>query len=255
MGRAGYRTVVATDRHRTRCAGSTTSTRTSSSSTSSLPGLDGWQIIERIREFSRIPILMVTARSSEADKIRGLKLGADDYITKPLSFPELTARVEAALRRAATADPGAPAPAAASRPRRRPRRPPGPPARRGGPPDADRVPPARLSRRARRAARHASPGPRRGLGRRLRRRRPPAADDDPQPAPEARCGRARRVLHRDRVRARLPTHRRRPPDPVTTRAKPTVVAVERDASSPRWPHRLAIGGPGSRNASRPSARS
>ena len=56
---------------------------------SSLPGLDGWQVIERIREFSRVPILMVTARSSEADKIRGLKLGADDYITKPLSFPEL----------------------------------------------------------------------------------------------------------------------------------------------------------------------
>ena len=49
-----------------------------------LPGLDGWQVIERIREFSRVPILMVTARSSEADKIRGLKLGADDYITKPL---------------------------------------------------------------------------------------------------------------------------------------------------------------------------
>ncbi len=73
-----------------------------------LPGLDGWQIIERIREFSRIPILMVTARSSEADKIRGLKLGADDYITKPLSFPELTARVEAALRRAATATPERP---------------------------------------------------------------------------------------------------------------------------------------------------
>ena len=70
-----------------------------------LPGLDGWRIIERIREFSRIPILLVTARSSEADKIRGLKLGADDYITKPLSFPELTARVEAALRRAATATP------------------------------------------------------------------------------------------------------------------------------------------------------
>jgi DNA-binding response OmpR family regulator len=73
-----------------------------------LPGLDGWQIIERVREFSRIPILMVTARSSEADKIRGLKLGADDYITKPLSFPELTARVEAALRRAATAKPDRP---------------------------------------------------------------------------------------------------------------------------------------------------
>jgi two-component system KDP operon response regulator KdpE len=70
-----------------------------------LPGLDGWQLIERIREFSRVPILMVTARGSEADRIRGLKLGADDYITKPLSLPELTARVEAALRRAGTSAP------------------------------------------------------------------------------------------------------------------------------------------------------
>ena len=73
-----------------------------------LPGLDGWQVIERIREFSRVPILIVTARSSEADKVRGLKLGADDYITKPLSFPELLARVEAALRRAATPSPERP---------------------------------------------------------------------------------------------------------------------------------------------------
>jgi DNA-binding response OmpR family regulator len=74
----------------------------------SLPGLDGWQIVERVREFSRIPIILVTARSSETDKIRGLKLGADDYITKPLSFPELIARVEAALRRASTANPDRP---------------------------------------------------------------------------------------------------------------------------------------------------
>jgi len=73
-----------------------------------LPGLDGWQVIERIREFSRVPILIVTARSAEADKVRGLKLGADDYITKPLSFPELLARVEAALRRAATPSPERP---------------------------------------------------------------------------------------------------------------------------------------------------
>jgi len=73
-----------------------------------LPGLDGWQVIERIREFSRVPIILVTARSSEADKIHGLKLGADDYITKPLSFPELLARVEAALRRAATPSPERP---------------------------------------------------------------------------------------------------------------------------------------------------
>jgi len=70
-----------------------------------LPGLDGWQLLERLREFSRVPIIMVTARGSEAEKVRGLKLGADDYITKPLSFPELMARVEAALRRAATSAP------------------------------------------------------------------------------------------------------------------------------------------------------
>jgi two-component system KDP operon response regulator KdpE len=74
----------------------------------SLPGLDGWQVLERVREFSRVPILLVTARSSEADKVRGLKLGADDYMTKPISFPELMARVEAALRRAATATPERP---------------------------------------------------------------------------------------------------------------------------------------------------
>ena len=73
-----------------------------------LPGLDGWAIVERIREFSRVPILLVTARSAEADRIRGLKLGADDYVTKPLSFPELMARVEAALRRAATLAPDRP---------------------------------------------------------------------------------------------------------------------------------------------------
>jgi two-component system KDP operon response regulator KdpE len=73
-----------------------------------IPVLDGWQVAERIREFSRVPIIMATARSSEADKIRGLKLGADDYITKPLSFPELLARIEAALRRAATPAPERP---------------------------------------------------------------------------------------------------------------------------------------------------
>jgi DNA-binding response OmpR family regulator len=104
MGRAGYRTVLARtgpealrrfyDEHPDLVILDV-----------ALPEIDGWRIIERVREFSRIPILMVTARSSEADKIRGLKLGADDYITKPLSFPELTARVEAALRRAATATP------------------------------------------------------------------------------------------------------------------------------------------------------
>jgi DNA-binding response OmpR family regulator len=66
----------------------------------SLPKVDGWELVERMRSASQVPILMVTARGSEADKIRGLGAGADDYITKPFSFPELIARIEAALRRA-----------------------------------------------------------------------------------------------------------------------------------------------------------
>jgi two-component system, OmpR family, KDP operon response regulator KdpE len=66
----------------------------------SLPRVDGWHVIERVRESSLVPIIVVTARGSEADKVRGLAAGADDYVTKPLSFPELVARVAAALRRA-----------------------------------------------------------------------------------------------------------------------------------------------------------
>lgn len=64
-----------------------------------LPGLDGWTICERIREVSDVPIVIVTARGSEADRVRGLEIGADDYIVKPFSFRELMARVDAALRR------------------------------------------------------------------------------------------------------------------------------------------------------------
>jgi len=67
----------------------------------SLPRLNGWQVIERMRASSLVPILLVTARDAEQDKIRGLGAGADDYVTKPLSFPELMARIEAVLRRTA----------------------------------------------------------------------------------------------------------------------------------------------------------
>jgi DNA-binding response OmpR family regulator len=69
-----------------------------------LPGMDGWQVLDRMRATSHVPILLVTARGTEAEKIHGLSLGADDYITKPLSFPELMARIEAALRRTHPAD-------------------------------------------------------------------------------------------------------------------------------------------------------
>ena len=64
-----------------------------------LPGVDGFEICRRVREEKEIPILMVTARKDEIDKIRGLGLGADDYITKPFSPSELVARVKAHIAR------------------------------------------------------------------------------------------------------------------------------------------------------------
>ena len=64
-----------------------------------LPGVDGYELCRRIREFSATPIIMLTAKVEDADKIKGLKLGADDYLTKPFSVPELLARIEAVLRR------------------------------------------------------------------------------------------------------------------------------------------------------------
>jgi DNA-binding response OmpR family regulator len=66
-----------------------------------LPDLDGEEVCVRLRERSSVPILMLTARSAEADRIRGLELGADDYLVKPYSPRELVARVRAHLRRAA----------------------------------------------------------------------------------------------------------------------------------------------------------
>jgi DNA-binding response OmpR family regulator len=65
----------------------------------SMPGLDGWEVLTRIRELSDVPVLMLTARAGELEKVRGLRAGADDYVTKPFGRQELLARVEAALRR------------------------------------------------------------------------------------------------------------------------------------------------------------
>jgi len=64
-----------------------------------LPDLDGWQVLERLREMSDVPVLILTARSLEAEKVRGLHSGADDYVTKPFGREELAARVHALLRR------------------------------------------------------------------------------------------------------------------------------------------------------------
>ena len=65
-----------------------------------LPGIDGLELTRRIRRVSDVPILLLTARSGEADKVLGFELGADDYLTKPFSPGELVARVRALLRRA-----------------------------------------------------------------------------------------------------------------------------------------------------------
>lgn len=65
-----------------------------------MPRLDGFAVCQRVREFSSLPIIMVTARGQDQDKVRGLDLGADDYLTKPFSVDELLARVRAVLRRA-----------------------------------------------------------------------------------------------------------------------------------------------------------
>jgi DNA-binding response OmpR family regulator len=64
-----------------------------------MPGLDGYQTLERIRDLSDVPVLMLTARVQELEKVRGLSLGADDYVSKPFGRQELLARVHALLRR------------------------------------------------------------------------------------------------------------------------------------------------------------
>ena len=66
-----------------------------------LPKLDGFQVCQQIREFSNMPIIMLTAKGDDMDKILGLEYGADDYITKPFEMKEVLARIEAVLRRAA----------------------------------------------------------------------------------------------------------------------------------------------------------
>lgn len=68
-----------------------------------LPALDGWQVLARIRVMSDVPVLMLTARDSEFDKVRGLRGGADDYVTKPFGRHELLARIATLLRRAPAA--------------------------------------------------------------------------------------------------------------------------------------------------------
>jgi two-component system KDP operon response regulator KdpE len=64
-----------------------------------MPRMNGWETCKRIRQYSDVPIIMLTALGQETDKVRGLEMGADDFVTKPFSLAELIARVRAALRR------------------------------------------------------------------------------------------------------------------------------------------------------------
>jgi two-component system KDP operon response regulator KdpE len=65
-----------------------------------MPAMDGWEVCKRLRENSTVPIIMLTAKGKEFDKLRGFRLGVDDYVTKPFSFAELVARIGAVLARA-----------------------------------------------------------------------------------------------------------------------------------------------------------
>ncbi|NLH07162.1 MAG: response regulator transcription factor [Chloroflexi bacterium] len=67
-----------------------------------MPQLDGFEVLRMLREFSSVPVIMLTAKGEEEDKVRGLELGADDYVTKPFGARELISRVKAVLRRTHT---------------------------------------------------------------------------------------------------------------------------------------------------------
>jgi two-component system KDP operon response regulator KdpE len=69
-----------------------------------MPGMDGFDVLQKIREFSSVPVIMLTAKDQDVDVVKGLSLGADDYVKKPFSVHELLARVEAVLRRASPSE-------------------------------------------------------------------------------------------------------------------------------------------------------
>jgi DNA-binding response OmpR family regulator len=73
-----------------------------------LPKMDGWEVCRRIRRFSQVPVIMLTARGEEIDRVAGLTMGADDYVVKPFSPRELVARIQAVLRRSEACESGEP---------------------------------------------------------------------------------------------------------------------------------------------------
>ena len=169
-----------------------------------LPGMSGTDVCKELRTRSAVPVIMVTARDSEIDKVVGLELGADDYVTKPYSARELIARVRAVLRRGGEpADDGTPGVLAA-----------GPvrmdverhvvsvngTARRAA---AEGVRPPGVPAAQRRPGAHPRPADRPGVGRRLRRRHQDARRARQAAAGQGRGRPGRAQAPRDRARARL----------------------------------------------------
>ena len=167
-------------------------TPTSSSSTSACPGIDGIEVIRGLRGWTQVPIIVLSVREAEADKVAALDAGADDYVTKPFGMDELLARLRAALRRAAPGRGGgrgrdrptspSTSPPSGSRPRRR-----------RGAPDPDRVAPRRGARPQRGQARHPAPAAPGGVGAAVRDgdELPPRLHGPDPPQARARPGQAR----------------------------------------------------------------
>ena len=167
-----------------------------------LPDIDGIEVCRRLREWSDMPILVLSAVGEEEEKVRALEAGADDYVTKPFGARELVARLQAALRRAG-GGPDEPAirvdglevdlvGAHGARQRL------------GGPPDADRVRPAAHARPQPRAADDPPRAAGRGLGPAVRVRHADPAHAHRQPAAQDRAGGRGPALHPHRPRRRLP---------------------------------------------------
>ena len=197
-----------------------------------LPGLDGLEVCRRIREFSDCYVVMVTARDDELDRVLGLTVGADDYVTKPFSPRELAARIKA-MRRRPRAGRG-PAAAELRRAGRRPGGAGGPAARADRRADQDRArhPRAPQQRAPPHLRARAAHGHR--LGERLGRGRPRHRRPPRQPAQEARGERVRPADDPHRARASATGSSRRPPR--TRRPRPG-----RPERAPRAP-RGAVGG-------------
>ena len=192
-----------------------------------LPGLPGTEVCRALRSRSNVPIIMLTAKDGEIDKVVGLELGADDYVTKPYSARELVARIRAVLRRRGDAADGA-APSRRARGRagpdgrraaRRRRR------RRAGRPAAQGVRPARVPAAQRRPGAHPRAADRPGLGRGLRRRH-----QDPRRPRQA-------AARQDRARPGEP-------EVPADRARPGLQARGREAL-PGPPELRGVGRPGS----------